>query len=432
MKSIGEKYREELNLTDIQENRLNSLYKEFLKEYIFPLSYPYNERKEKRALFRNILLLLDQEQLHICKERRVKPISLVNHIKQKRSNQLKKLENHYGSLNLETKHIKEICNIVNSVNKEKPSSRSKELVKQENIRQYLSTILEPNKLVLLKELHLQDNIESTKSSYRYLDINDEQAEKIWKSKIEMSKQKYRQWEKYEIEKALFRSILSKEQYDKFVEINSPALQKQFEEFKKRDKGRASSTKKLRDTIEYHKKNILPIRIELAKKIKFKSNSNDIVLIGQIKENYSRQVDHLIQDYRNYHINFLKDEMPLTLELIILSNSFLFVSPRSEILDKSLNLNNCDFSFKRDDEIWDDIKNINSRIRKYNLSKIEHKLDKVSYYNKIIVNHKRKNTYEDLYNAIVIDELLEDNIKKMEMRQITNYDQGMLPSSALPI
>ena len=223
MKSIGEKYKEVLNLTDVQENRLNCLYAEFMKAYIFPLSYPYNERKEKRVLLRNILLLLDQEQIHICKERRVKPISLVNHIKQKRSKQLKFLENHYSKLHLETKHIKEIWNIVNSVNREKPSSRSKELVKQENIRQYLSTILKPNKLVLLKELHLQVNIENTKSSYRYLDIDDEQAEKIWKSKIEMSKQKHRQWEKYEIEKALYKSILSKEQFDKFLEINSPAL-----------------------------------------------------------------------------------------------------------------------------------------------------------------------------------------------------------------
>lgn len=412
--SIGQKYKEELGLTKIQADKINTLYKEYMKEYIIPTSYPYNEKKELIGLLREILSLLNNEQRNTCKEKRTKPKSLISHIKKRKSSLIKQLENKYAPLELLPNQVEKIYKIIHNRTQSRSPIR---FARQEKIRQYLKATLEPSKLLLLEKIFLEENIKNTKSNYNYLDLDDVQAKKTWANKVEMSKHKYRQWENHDVQKAFFKSILSDKQYQKFIEITERFITSDFKKVIQRDLNRANGIKQLNETTKYYKSEILPLRAELARKIRLKSNSSDLKLIKEIRNDYSERIDYLIEDYRNYHMKYYGNEMPLTLKLNILSNSFSFLSPRAEILDTTLNLDSCEFSFKKDDKIWAVINKLNTKIRNYQLSKIEDGLDKLWNPAAVIGRRRAKAKYEDLYNAILIDEEVEENIKKMKSRRL---------------
>lgn len=447
MDAIGESINRkfELDMTESHINEIDTIFKEFMREYHFPISLPPNEPRLKRKYLKKALSTFSADQLKKYRlkktERKQKELERREEKDKKHKQHIKKM---YGHLELNEDQIDVFAQILKRGTMEGMSP----IQKQELLLKTLNDELTSNQVDQVKQIFKSENdkfkeyrnnrdnrnIARVKREYEYLDLTDKQAISISRlhnpANSEQQKSKIlREYKRYPFKlNPDLKIILTDGQYE---EYKSNQLEKRTKELDKRiekDKNRQEEYEELIEWERFMVEKVMKKRCIILKEIIANATKEDLKIIENLKIIFSEKIDESIAKSKAKNEERNQILLPNQHKLTVYRTSLNFINPSALVLKDEIDLGENIFdSIKLNDSQVKSLDNIKLEIRDYNIRKLESKMK--SYASLSVIGKKLKvEPYEDLYSLILLGPELEDNIKNKEMRQITIDDDGITPSS----
>ena len=423
-KSIERKF--ELGLSDQQSKNIDSIFQEFMREYHFPKSHPFNDKLLRFKYFRKALLVLTPYQLNIYRSKKLEAKSKsVNREKENEERKLKHLKEEYKNVGLSLEQLQLVF--------ETKKSFGKHIVKLENqhteILNALGSSIDSSQRDELDKLftyQLKRNrrrkAESTKRKYSYLNLRDDQAKEISiLDELEKKRNKennYKGYNPYLINQE-FKEILTIKQFELYSvhqeELKDKSLQSQIKE----DSSKSDKILELKAWAKFQIENSLPVKCKIAMQLIKSANKNDIEKINNLKKKYNETIEEQILLKKERHQEKYGAQLPNHLKLRVTELTLLDINPSPSLI-KDLDLNKNIFSSIRLNERQEEeLVDLRLKLREYNIKKLEKKL-KGSYASLTTIGRTREiPKYLELYSILLLDEKVHNNINQMKMRQITH-------------
>ena len=418
-KAIEEAYL--LGLTQKQAEDLDLIFRDYMREYHFPISLPANDKLLKIKYFRKALRILTPEQLAIYRKKK-----LVNNSKKKikesegKEKLMTALNLKYKSVNFSEKQLQTLYNV--------HSSFKKNIVNLEDRHSEILDALGPTlsaeqnselKNIFAVQLSKSEaqKIEKTKRQYRYLDLSEDQAREMSiveeNEKKRLKKNHYRGYDPYKIH-VDFEQILSKKQFKSYQSnqenLRAKALISQIEE----DTKKTQKFESLKELMNVQIEEILPVKCTIKKQLLNQASEEDILNINHLINNYEQEIQQRIKSCIIEHTNKYGSNLPNQLNLKIIENTLLSLNPSALIL-KSLDLNQNRFSsIEITQNQQAELDAVNLRLRDFFIHRFE-KESKGSYASLItsINRNADKPKYQELYSLLLLEDKPLTNLEKVK-------------------
>ena len=417
-KAIEQEYQ--LGLTSQQSEEIDRVFRDYMREYHFPLTLPANDILLRFKYFRRALSILTKEQLGIFKKKKIlknakKKISE----KEKRERALISLNQKFKSANLSVYQLETLFEICNT-----PIKNIAELIDQHS---KILNALGPS-LTDIQRLHIKKifsdqmkfysdrKVDLIKHRYKYLDLNDEQAMKIHISeeneKERLKKNNHLGYYPYMVNSE-YENILSTKQFQLYKNQMENRRSQWINPQNKNDTQSERKFKSLKEWINFQVETVLPVKCVIVKQLIEHATESDAVKIKLFKNDYENEIENKIKILLSLNHNNSESELPNQLKLKIIETALLLLNPSPSLIHLNL-LQNEFTSLELDKTQQTDLEALNLKIRDYQIQKFE-KESKGSYASLItsINRNAEKPKYSDLYSLILLESDPQSNIEKMK-------------------
>ncbi len=435
MDAIGESINREfdLGMTHQHIHEIDLLYRDFMREYCFPISPPLNAKALKHKYLKKAILTFNPEQLAKYREKKEKEKRKKRTTRRSEGNDIafkKHISHKYQTLNLSASQLDAFKDIIVDCYKQKLPPKKTNEVLLEKTKDVIST----QQTHLLSELIKSENDRNLKLSqhvsnrklnrirreFNYLNLKTEQLEEISemieeaetdpaKSRNMMSYNRYPFKSNTEL-----KSIFTEEQFKKY-ELHQQA--KRTTEHKNRlakDNDKQEEYDELKEWETFIIENILNERCLLLDKILAKASAEDLDKIEGLKEAYSKKIDLAISESEKSHKERNLTILPNQLKLAKSTIALNLINPSALYIKDEIDLTQNIFQTIELDENHSEILHkIRLKIREYNIKKFESKIKSYGNMASIIPLQQKVQPFEYLYSLILLDTDPKKNIDKKE-------------------
>ncbi|MDF1698866.1 MAG: hypothetical protein P1U56_23635 [Saprospiraceae bacterium] len=422
-KSIEKKF--ELDLSEEQMTQFDSLFLEFMREYHFPISQPVNDVRLKYKYFRRAVQVLTPKQLELYRNKKIedKAKNKVRLIEQQ-ERQISDLKMAYKDVNLRSEQIELIYKSQNTFKKQYLELEEQ----QARILKALEYTINNDQRHQLNRLFLYQlkmrrkrKVESTKSTYYYLELNDDQARDISildeKERIQRKDNGYKGYDPYHI-KQEFKEILTANQFESYSDHQDHQRQQSIQSQIEDEPKKTNDISDLKTWIKFHAENILPAKCKIVREVLQTASKKDILFIEELKNDYHKMVEKKIIFKKENHSKNYGIQLPNHLKLRLVEMSLLDISPAANLL-QDLNLEfNIFESIQLTKTQKSELEELKLKQREFNIQRIEEKLK--GSYASLLTSLGRKREipeFQGLYSLLLLEVDPQKNVEKMERRQI---------------
>lgn len=441
--SIGEHFKDILDLSSEQVVKIDELFKGYMRSLTFLQKSTSGESQHKFYYIRKTLSLLsEQQKVELTKFRKQQRLKKKEKLQRRKERTFNQVKIRFKSLGLSEAEINKTIAISETVKNEWILKRKEQVLKnipfdaeefrRKRTQELMSAFLSEEQQVKLEVQIIEEKKnwdeyqkQRIKQKFSTLDLSDDQLCKVLAYDHQISIDYHLERNKSQLEKddqraKFMRGILDENQLAIFQKdekaYKEHSEKKRLENNKKSELRYASKVEEEKERIDFIRKYILPKKVELAKKLHSSLSKTERDLRNDLRIKFERNLKERVLKSQGIVLKEYGLECKNMLLHSALQSSMLAYSPSPILFDPDFDMEN-DFPFSDQILLSNEEKKILNGLDDKYLKYLMHQFEAsgnsylgVSWFSK--QNPKPKYAYE--YSLLLLEDTLEKNDEYRDM------------------